>query len=283
MNYRHAFHAGNFADVFKHILLTRILVYLMRKDQPLRFMDTHAGPGRYDLASEEANRTDEWRNGIARIANAERPAAIDELIAPWLEAIGPCDEEGKPQSYPGSPALAQKLLRPQDKIALNELHERDCLLLRRNFGRDNRVRIASMDGYTALNAWTPPVERRGLALIDPPFEVRDEFTRIVSAISKAWKKWPTGCYAIWYPIKDAAQVDRFYEDLSATGIDNVLRLELSIDQAAHAGPLTATGFCIVNPPFILIDEANTLLPWLVAVLAKQGQGSWRATQFGDRA
>ncbi len=282
MNYRHAFHAGNFADVFKHILLTRILVYLMRKDQPLRFMDTHAGPGLYDLASEEAKRTDEWREGIALIARTGRPAAIEELIAPWLDAIGPCDETGKPQSYPGSPALAQKLLRPKDRIALSELHETDCLMLRRNFGRDIRVRIANMDGYTALNAWTPPVERRGLALIDPPFEVRDEFERIVKAIGKASKKWPRGCYAIWYPVKDAAQVDRFYEDLTVAGVDKVLRLELSIDQPAFAGPLTATGLCIVNPPFLLIDEAKILLPWLAGLLGKDSRGSWRATQLAEQ-
>ncbi len=276
MNYRHAFHAGNFADVFKHVLLMRMLVYLMRKEQPLRYIDTHAGIGRYDLSSGEAARSEEWRGGIALVLKSEPPPDVAELIAPWLAAIGPYTDDGRPYVYPGSPALAQKLLRPHDKIALSELHERDCLTLRKTFGRDDRVRIAQMDGYAALNAWTPPVERRGLVLIDPPFEIRDEFGQILSGLSKALMKWPTGCFAIWYPLKDAALVDWFYDQLKTCGARRVLRLELAVEGIAATGALTACGFCVINPPFTLADEARILLPWLSQLLARPEKAAWRA-------
>ena len=172
MNYRHAFHAGNFADVFKHAMLSRILAYLMRKDAPLRYLDTHAGVGRYDLSGDEASRTGEWREGIARVVNAQKPADVAALLAPWLEVVGACDAEGKPQTYPGSPALAQAMLRPQDRLTLCELHPADSETLRRAMGRDLRVKALHIDGYMALNAYVPPVERRGLVLVDPPFEIR---------------------------------------------------------------------------------------------------------------
>ena len=283
MNYRHAFHAGNFADVFKHALLVRMLVYLMRKDQPMRFIDTHAGQGRYDLTSGEATKTGEWRDGIARVLKSQPPPEIEGLLAPWLAVLGPGNAEGRPECYPGSPALAQALLRPQDKIALNELHERDCRMLRKNFSRDDRLRIAGMDGYAALNAWTPPVERRGLVLIDPPFEERGEFQRILSALAKAWRKWPTGCYAIWYPLKDTALVDWFYDQLPGPGLSRILRLELSIDLAVPDGALTSCGLCVINPPFPLFDEANILLPWLANLLGMNGQASWRASWVAGEA
>lgn len=276
MNYRHAFHAGNFADVFKHALLVRMLVYMMRKEQSLRFIDTHAGIGAYDLSGDEATRTGEWRGGIGRVLKSDPPPEVAELLAPWLAAVGAFNEEGRPSIYPGSPALAQKLLRPQDKIALSELHEHDCHTLRRRLGRDDRLRISQMDGYAALNAWTPPVERRGLVLIDPPFESRDEFERIARAIAKASKKWPTGSYAIWYPLKDEDLVDHFYETLAGLGMTRILRLEMSIDEPAPDGPLTASGLCVINPPFLLIDEARIILAWLAALLGKPGKAGWRA-------
>lgn len=276
MNYRHAFHAGNFADVFKHVLLTRILLYLMRKEQPLRFIDTHGGIGRYDLASGEAARTGEWREGIARIVSAQAPENVAALLKPWLEIVGPCDAQGCPQNYPGSPALAQALLRPQDRIAVSELHPEDFILLRRALGRDERLRLAQMDGYAALNAWTPPKERRGLVLIDPPFESREEFADCLAALGKAWRKWPTGCYAIWYPLKVAAQVDAFYDGLRTFGVQRILRLELAVARPDTDGPLVASGLCVINPPFVLKDEAEILLPWLAERLSRADGSYWRA-------
>ena len=161
MNYRHAFHAGNFADVFKHAILARLLVYLTRKEAPLRFIDTHAGAGRYDLASEAARRSPEWRDGVARLLKARPPAPVAALLAPYLQAIGPFDADGRPASYPGSPALAQALLRPQDRIALCEAHPEERERLVAALGRDSRLSIVGTDGYVALNAYIPPKERRG--------------------------------------------------------------------------------------------------------------------------
>jgi 23S rRNA (adenine2030-N6)-methyltransferase len=280
MNYRHAFHAGNFADVFKHVVLSRILAYLVRKDAPLRYLDTHAGIGRYDLGGEEAARTGEWREGVARVATADKPADVAALLAPWLAALGSCDDEGRPQSYPGSPALAQAMLRPQDRLTLCELHPRDSVALRRAMGRDKRVKTLCIDGYMALNAYVPPVERRGLVLVDPPFESPDEFGRLASAFAGAHGKWPTGVYALWHPVKDGRIVDRFYRDLAGAGADKILRLELSVGAPQAEGRLVASGMAVVNPPFVLAEEARILLPWLAAVMA--GTGAGQAAGAGAR-
>ena len=184
MNYRHAFHAGNFADVMKHAVLARILVYLTQKDAPLRFIDTHAGAGRYDLRSAEAKRSPEWRDGIARVLKASPPAPIAALLEPYLRAIGPHDAGGMPASYPGSPAIAQALLRPQDRIALCEAHPEEKEKLVAALGRDARLSIVGTDGYVALNAYCPPKERRGLVLIDPPFEEPDELKHVEEALAR---------------------------------------------------------------------------------------------------
>ncbi|MBX9759951.1 MAG: 23S rRNA (adenine(2030)-N(6))-methyltransferase RlmJ [Beijerinckiaceae bacterium] len=272
MNYRHAFHAGNFADVFKHAMLSRILAYLMRKDAPLRYLDTHAGVGRYDLGGDEASRTGEWRGGVARVVAAHKTDEIAALLAPWLAALGPCDEEGKPQVYPGSPALAQAMLRRQDKLTLCELHPADSETLRRAMGADLRVKALRIDGYMALNAYVPPVERRGLVLVDPPFESTDEFERLSRAFAGAYAKWPTGVYALWHPVKDGRVVDRFYRDLAGAGADKILRLELSVAAPQAEGRLVSNGLAVINPPFVLEQEARTLLPWLADCMA-QGPGA----------
>jgi 23S rRNA (adenine2030-N6)-methyltransferase len=272
MNYRHAYHAGNFADVFKHAILARILDYLMRKDAPLRYLDTHAGIGRYDLSGDEASRTGEWRDGIARVKLAEKPPEIEALLAPWLTAVGPCNADGMPDSYPGSPALAQTMLRAKDRLTLCELHSRDSAALRRAMGRDRRVKALAIDGYMALNAYVPPAERRGLALVDPPFEAVDEFDRLGTAFAGAYAKWPTGVYALWHPVKDAGVVNRFYDRLAACGAEKILQLELAVAAPSPDGRLVSNGMAIINPPFVLAQEARVLLPWLAEVMA-QGPGS----------
>jgi 23S rRNA (adenine2030-N6)-methyltransferase len=267
MNYRHAFHAGNFADVFKHAILARILHYLMRKDAPLRYLDTHAGVGRYDLASDEAMRTGEWRDGIARVMKAERSPEIAALLAPWLKTLGPGDEEGRPESYTGSPALAQAMLRKQDRLTLCELHSVDIEKLRAAMGRDQRMKILALDGYMALNAFVPPPERRGLVFVDPPFEATDEFDRLGKAFASAYAKWPTGVYALWHPVKDGKIVNDFYRDLAEACDGRLLRLELAVAAPEPEGRLVANGLAIINPPFVLAQEARVLLPWLSKVLA----------------
>ena len=206
MNYLHGFHAGNFADVFKHVLLTRALVYLMKKPAPLRFIDTHAGAGRYDLDDDAGRRSPEWRDGIARLLKAKPPTEIAALLAPYLEAVGMFDAEtGRPESYPGSPALAQALLRADDKLALCEAHPKEYERLMEALGRDRRLRISSADGYMSLNAYVPPVERRGLVLIDPPYEATDEADKVVAALGKALAKWPRGCYLLWRGCRSRAR------------------------------------------------------------------------------
>jgi 23S rRNA (adenine2030-N6)-methyltransferase len=275
MNYRHAYHAGNFADVFKHALLARILVYLTRKETPLRFMDTHAGIGRYDLAAREAERAGEWRGGVAKLKDAA-PADVAALLEPYLRILGPLDAQGRPKIYPGSPAVAQALLRPQDRIALSELHPEDRAALIANMGRDKRLAIVELDGYVALNAWLPPKEKRGLVLIDPPFEAPDEDKRMIEALARALRKWPNGVYALWRPIKDARDDARYLNSVTALGAPNILRLEIDIGEAlvasAASAPLSKTGLLVVNPPHVLFKEAKVLLAYLVDVL-RHGRGA----------
>ncbi|WP_237480402.1 23S rRNA (adenine(2030)-N(6))-methyltransferase RlmJ [Lichenibacterium dinghuense] len=270
MNYRHAFHAGNFADVLKHALLARVLTYMIAKPAPLRFVDTHAGLGVYDLASDEATRTGEWRDGIARVAAAPRPPELAEVLAPYLAAVGPAGADGLWRCYPGSPAVAQWVLRPEDRLTLCELHPDDAAALKREIGGDKRVRVMASDGYAALNAVLPPPERRGLVLIDPPFEKTDEFDRLLAALLRAHAKWPTGSYMVWYPLKNRAAVGRFAAGLAGSGMKRVLQVHLLVGDP-DAGPLAGSGLAFVNPPYTLKAEAEALLPWLAAVMGRPGQ------------
>jgi 23S rRNA (adenine2030-N6)-methyltransferase len=262
--------------VLKHAVLSRVLVHLARKESPFRFIDTHAGAGRYDLASNEAKRSPGWREGIARVLAARPPAPIAELMRPYLQAVGPHDAEGRPLAYPGSPAIAQSLMRPQDRIALCEANpdEREALIAA--LGRDGRLSIVGTDGYVALNAYLPPKERRGVVLIDPPFEALDEARAIARALERALRKWPTGTYMAWRPIREAQADAHFLNSVAALGAPNILRLELDVGPGpagAHGQmPLARAGLLIVNPPHTLVDEARTLLPWLAQTLARDGKG-----------
>jgi 23S rRNA (adenine2030-N6)-methyltransferase len=262
--------------VLKHAVLSRILVYLSRKESPFRFIDTHAGAGRYDLGSAEAKRSPEWREGIGRVLTTRPPAPVAELLSPYLQAVGAHDAEGLPLSYPGSPAIAQSLMRPQDRIALCEANptEREALIAA--LGRDGRLSIAGTDGYVALNAYLPPKERRGLVLIDPPFEAPDEAERVVRALERALRKWPNGTYVSWRPIREAQADSRFLNSVAALGAPNILRLELDVGSGPIGPegqePLARAGLLIVNPPHTLIDEARTLMPWLAETLSRGGRG-----------
>ncbi len=277
MNYRHAFHAGSFTDVFKHAILARILVYLGRKQTPFRFIDTHAGAGRYDLTSAEARRSPEWREGVARLLTASPPEPVAELLRPYLQAIGPHDANGVPASCPGSPAIAQAILRADDRIALCEAHPEEHEKLVQAMGRDRRLGIVATDGFVALNAWLPPKERRGLVLIDPPFETADEMARVEEALARALRKWPTGVYGLWRPIREPAQDAHVLNNIAALGAPGVLRLEIDVGPGAVGAhgqrPLARSGLLVVNPPHTLLDEARILLPWLAALLARDGRGA----------
>jgi 23S rRNA (adenine2030-N6)-methyltransferase len=268
MNYRHDYHAGNFADVFKHLFLTRIFLHLAGKPAPLRYIETHSGAGIYDLGGLEAGKTLEWRDGIGRFATAKFAAEVQELTEPYLEIVRPLLAAGSPR-YPGSPKIAQALLRPQDRMIFCELQEEARQRLAAQYSGDARAKVIGIDGYMGLKAFVPPVERRGVVLIDPPFEAKDEFTRLAEAIRMATRKWATGVYVIWYPVKDRQNVAEFAKSFVEHKIKRVLRLEIDVDLPRRDGPLVRTGLMIVNPPYRLEGEASLLLPALGRCL---GQG-----------
>jgi 23S rRNA (adenine2030-N6)-methyltransferase len=280
VNYRHAYHAGNFADVFKHLLLSRMLIYLALKAAPFRVIDTHAGIGRYRLDSDEALKTREADGGIRRFAKAKLSAEAAELAAPYLALARAAFEPAG--MYPGSPGIIASLCRMQDRMTFCELHPRDAMKLRRHFGRDERIALLEMDGYQALKAGTPPKERRGLVLIDPPFETPDEFEQVMNATLAAHAKWPTGTYALWYPIKSDGLSERFLKAMQETGIAKQLCLELCIAPRSQEIGLPGCGLLVINPPYGLLAEAEVLLPALAGALGSK-VGSSRITALtGDR-
>jgi 23S rRNA (adenine2030-N6)-methyltransferase len=271
MNYRHAFHAGNFADVVKHAALARIVAYLKEKPAAFRVIDTHAGAGSYDLGGAEASRTGEWRGGIGKLRGAELPQAARDLLAPYLDAVAAFNS-GTTNSqdlklYPGSPALLRHWLRDQDRMIVCEAEPAAARALSNHMRGDNRVKAVAIDGYTALNAYVPPKERRGLVLIDPPFERPDEFARLEQALSGAHRKWPTGIFLLWYPLKDARGTQAFARSLSRLSIPRILRAELTVAPARGAQKLAGSGLIALNPPWTLADELAVLLPALAQAFA----------------
>lgn len=268
MNYRHVYHAGNFADVVKHIVLSRILDYLKRKPGAFRVIDTHAGIGLYDLTSEEAQKTGEWRGGIGPALEAALPKNVAELIAPYLDVVRSVNEGDEVRYYPGSPVLTRALLRSIDRLSAIELHPDDNEVLKERFAGDWQVKVMELDGWLAMGAHLPPKEKRGVVLIDPPFEIEGEFDRMVSALTKAHKRWPGGTYAFWYPIKNHAAVEQFRADLAATGIPKIMDIVFELRQPSAEPRLDGTGMIVVNPPYLLEEEMGVILPALRDVLAE---------------
>jgi 23S rRNA (adenine2030-N6)-methyltransferase len=270
--YRHLFHAGNFADVFKHALLTRLLVALGGKPQPYCYLDTHAGTGRYDLAHEWAWKTREFENGIGRLWDrADIPAAL----APYLDAVRSENPRGRLRFYPGSPLIALKLRRPGDRVVLAELNRKDCAELEAAVARERHVAVHHMDGYQALKAFLPPPERRGLVLLDSSFDRSREFARIARALKDAHRRWATGMFAVWYPLMAPAAMRSFELDVRKTGMTKVLRLELRVREGNVAAPIPGCGMLVVNPPWKFEAEARPLLEWLRKALAVEGAGGAR--------
>lgn len=272
MNYRHIYHAGNFADVVKHALLALVIDYLTRKDKPFFVLDTHAGIGAYDLESEPARRTGESRDGIDRVLAAGSPPPE---LGPYRRALDTVAAGRPGRWYPGSPRLARALMRPADRLVAVELHPEDVETLKAEFARDRQVKVVPLDGYTALKAYVPPKERRGVVLVDPPFEQPDEFTRLIETLQTAHAKWPSGTYALWYPVKGGGQVPRFHGALAGAGLGDVLLTELTITAPDPGNRLTGTGMIFINPPWLLADQATALLPWLSAVLGRDRGAGWR--------
>lgn len=274
MNYRHAFHAGNFADVVKHIILTRILAYLMRKDAAFRVLDTHAGLGIYDLFGDQAEKTGEWQDGIGRLIHVKLPDAVSDLLEPYLGAVRAQNPDGALRYYPGSPFIVRHMLRDQDRLMGFELHPIDADRLRENFAGDFRTRITELDAWKIFGTHLPPKEKRGLVLVDPPFEEKGEFDRMVKSLVQGHQRWPGGTYAYWYPIKEMEEVERFVKALKATGIPKILRIELTIRPSSQPPRLYGTGMIVVNPPYVLEEEMRMLLPELGRILGDGGQGRW---------
>jgi 23S rRNA (adenine2030-N6)-methyltransferase len=280
MNYRHAFHAGGFADVIKHIVLVRMLTYLQDKQAAFRVIDTHAGAGVYDLTGEEASRGGEWRTGIARIMQARFSETAMPLMRPYLDIVRAFNPQAPLKTYPGSPLIARALLRPQDRLTACEVAPKARKLLIDALRRDTQARVVDLDGWTALPAFVPPKERRGLVLIDPSYEQKDEFERLAEGFAEAFAKWPTGSYLLWYPVKSRRATDDLARHVAQSVADGTppgkcLRLEFSVaPQMAGAG-LTSAGLLIVNPPWTLMGELKTILPELEKPLGQGGAGRFR--------
>ncbi len=275
MNYRHIYHAGNFADVLKHAVLARLIVYLQQKDKAFRLLDTHAGIGLYDLSSEEAQKTGEWQDGIGRLIEAELPEAVATFLAPYLDAVRTLNPAGPIRLYPGSPKLARVLFRPQDRLSAMELHPDDCRALSRLFEGDYQVRVTELDGWLALGAHLPPKEKRGIVLVDPPFEIEGEYERLVDGLSRAWRRFSTGVYCLWYPIKKGAPIATFHQALKELEIPKMLCAELSVRSDRETTGLSGSGLIIVNPPYTLKDELHAALPELKRLLAQDRFASQR--------
>jgi 23S rRNA (adenine2030-N6)-methyltransferase len=281
MNYRHAFHAGGFADVIKHIVLVRILLYLQDKPAAFRVIDSHAGAGRYDLTSDEAKRSGEYLTGIARIMQARFSEQAANLIKPYLDIVRAFNPTPATlAAYPGSPLIARALLRPQDRLTACEVEPSARKRLIEQLRRDAQARVVDLDGWTALPAFVPPNERRGLVLIDPPFEAKDEFDRLASSFAAAFAKWPTGTYLLWYPAKSRRATDELARSVAAAAASvkppgNALRLEFSVAPQAAGAALASTGLLIVNAPWTLQGELKTILPELEKPLGQGGAGRFR--------
>ena len=278
MNYKHVYHAGGFADVTKHVILMALINAFKRKDTPFCYIDTHAGAGIYDLFSEFAGKTKEYEHGIEKVIAQDRPPLLIKHYLKDIHDINNKLTDAKFSSlryYPGSPLIAKHIMRPQDRMVVCELHPEEYQSLRRSFGGDKQVAVHHTDGYLGLKAFLPPKERRGLVLIDPPYEDPDEFTRLVRTLPAALKRFETGTYAIWYPIKEKAHVERFYHALEEKISHPIFVIELSIfpDLPSH---LNGSGLAVINPPWQFDTSVQEVLPWLWKALTINGQGGFHA-------
>ncbi|EMX2275463.1 23S rRNA (adenine(2030)-N(6))-methyltransferase RlmJ [Yersinia enterocolitica] len=269
LSYRHSFHAGNHADVLKHTVQSLIIESLKEKEKPFLYLDTHAGAGRYQLSGEHAERTGEYLEGIGQLWQRDNLPAD---LAPYMSAINYFNRGEKLRYYPGSPLIARHLLREYDKIHLTELHPSDYPLLRNEFAKDERAKVQRADGYQQLKSQLPPPSRRGLILIDPPYEMKTDYQDVVKGIQEGYKRFATGTYALWYPVVLRQQVKRLLRDLEATGIRRILQIELAVRPDSDQHGMTASGMIVINPPWKLEQQMNTLLPWLHKALVPSGHG-----------
>ncbi len=283
LSYRHACHAGNHADVLKHLTQMLILQSLRRKEKPFLYLDTHAGAGRYDLQTALAEKTREYEQGIARVlaaADKQLPAPLRDYVQ-LITAMNPAAEL---RYYPGSPWLAEGLLRGQDRARLYELHPADQRLLAATMAQsDKRVQLCKADGFHALKADLPPLEKRGLILIDPPYEIKTDYTTVVKAVQAGYQRFATGIYAIWYPVVQRATVDDLEQAFQASGIRAILQCELNVRADSTEYGMTGSGMLVINPPWQLADQLGAALPWLVDCLAQDSAANGRVRMLVGEA
>ena len=272
LSYRHGFHAGNHADIFKHLILTLLVRSLLNKDKPFFYLDTHSGAGCYSLESAMARKNKEYESGISRLWGSQD---APELVKDFLQVVESFNPDHALRWYPGSPRIVRYYLRPMDRMFLCELHPNEVDHLKTEFARDRQVKVEQLDGYVGLKAQLPPAERRGLVHIDPAFELQDERHRLLDGLKDGYRRWPTGIYAIWYPIQDRFVADDFLRRLKRSGIQKILMTEFSILNPTDTLRLMGSGMVIINPPWQLEAQLHSVLPWLWGKLAVEGQGGYK--------
>jgi 23S rRNA (adenine2030-N6)-methyltransferase len=281
VNYRHAFHAGNHADVVKHAVLARLLEHLKKKDKPFLALDAHAGIGIYDLASPEADKTGEWEAGIGRLQQPLADERAEQLLEPWRRAVASLNQPGRFERYPGSPEIMRLALRSDDRMVANELHPEDAESLKAAYGFDSRVRATEQEALTAVKANLPPPQRRGLILIDPPYEDAAEVERVLRMLREGLKRFATGIYMIWYPVTGDGLDERLLAMIAGLQLKQAFKAQVMVRMARYGGGLAGSGLAIVNPPWQLDEELRLLLPALAARLA-QDSGAIATALAGSR-
>ncbi|MFC3909371.1 23S rRNA (adenine(2030)-N(6))-methyltransferase RlmJ [Legionella dresdenensis] len=270
LSYQHGYHTGNFADVVKHLTLTRILNYLMLKDKPLFYLETHSGRGIYDLKDGQATKTGEYLDGIAVLWDQRNK--LDELFTPYLQQLKNLNTHETLRFYPGSPCIAATTLRQQDRLVCCELHPREFEYLEQMDKQGKKIFYDHTDGLHNLTALLPPPERRGLIFIDPSYEIKDEYKTVPQAIAQAYQRFETGVYCLWYPIIDKKMHEKLLRNLSAVKTTKTLRVEFTVNMGDKPG-MQSCGLWIINPPYVLVEEMKAIMKQLVA-LYKPGQASY---------
>lgn len=269
LSYRHAFHAGNFADVLKHSVLTLVLEYMVRKDKGFTYIDSHSGAGMYSLNDEYAQKTGEYKGGVAKILAAVNDDNFPEALMPYIELLHKLNKENEELDiYPGSPGIAKQFMRRQDSTHLFELHPTDIQHLTEYCARWNKSHVKQSDGYKGILGLIPPPSRRGVVLIDPPYELKEDYTKAVKTIVKAYKKFTSGTYILWYPVVTRERINAMEKDFSRSDVKNLLQVEFCLQADSEEYGMTGTGLFIVNPPWQLERQLTEILPYLKAKLGE---------------
>jgi 23S rRNA (adenine2030-N6)-methyltransferase len=276
LSYQHAYHAGNFADVLKHIVLVQVLAYLKQKDKPLCYVDTHAGAGNYKLISGEAQKNQEFQNGIGVLWQRDD---LPNSVADYVKLIKQINNSSELSHYLGSPLIAGQLLGDKDRLFLYELHTAESRLLADNTKKDKRIKAFRADGLTDCLGLLPPKESRGVILIDPSYEIKTEYQTVVDALKAMHKRFSTGCYLLWYPVVARKRNQYMERALQASGIRNIQLFELGIQPDSEEFGMTACGMIVINPPWTLLTKMQQALPWLAETLGQNQQGHYRAEQL----